>query len=333
MYAAYYRFTGAPFQLTPDSRFFFGSRGHSRAHLASGVRPGAAGRLHHHHRRGRRRQDDAGGAALVAARPPHLRDRAHGHDAGLRRRPAAAGRGRFRPSDDGGADKATLLRRLERMFRDERADRAALPAGRGRGAEPVAACARGAADAVQHHDRRARRRCRPSCSASRSSGRRSRAPTSISSASACWRPIISARSSEEETARLYRAPAADGRLERQSAPGRRPRSSASIAIPAAFRAGSTRFVRACCSTARSRRRRDHRRRWWSMTAAELRAGSRRSASRRAAARRRARRDGDAARSWLPRVSGAGGRRSRGRSASSAACSICLAASVTHGEPR
>ena len=39
MYDAFYKFTGAPFQLTPDSRFFFGSTGHSRAisHLIYGL--------------------------------------------------------------------------------------------------------------------------------------------------------------------------------------------------------------------------------------------------------------------------------------------------------
>lgn len=39
MYSEYYGLTGAPFQLTPDSRFFFGSVGHSRAmaHLTYGL--------------------------------------------------------------------------------------------------------------------------------------------------------------------------------------------------------------------------------------------------------------------------------------------------------
>ncbi len=39
MYDTFYKFTGAPFQLTPDSRFFFGSTGHSRAisHLVYGL--------------------------------------------------------------------------------------------------------------------------------------------------------------------------------------------------------------------------------------------------------------------------------------------------------
>ncbi len=39
MYETYYRFSGIPFQLTPDSRFFFGSTGHSRAisHLIYGL--------------------------------------------------------------------------------------------------------------------------------------------------------------------------------------------------------------------------------------------------------------------------------------------------------
>jgi putative secretion ATPase (PEP-CTERM system associated) len=39
MYERYYNFTGAPFQLTPDARFFYDSRGHSRAiaHLTFGL--------------------------------------------------------------------------------------------------------------------------------------------------------------------------------------------------------------------------------------------------------------------------------------------------------
>lgn len=39
MFTQYYRFTGHPFQLTPDSRFYFGSQGHSRAfsHLVYGL--------------------------------------------------------------------------------------------------------------------------------------------------------------------------------------------------------------------------------------------------------------------------------------------------------
>jgi len=39
VFTQYYRFTGHPFQLTPDSRFYFGSQGHSRAfsHLVYGL--------------------------------------------------------------------------------------------------------------------------------------------------------------------------------------------------------------------------------------------------------------------------------------------------------
>lgn len=39
MFAQYYRFTGHPFLLTPDSRFYFGSQGHNRAnsHLVYGL--------------------------------------------------------------------------------------------------------------------------------------------------------------------------------------------------------------------------------------------------------------------------------------------------------
>src|ERR1700719_4629235 len=42
MYTDYYRFSGLPFQLTPDARFFFASSGHSKAmaHLTYGLGQG-----------------------------------------------------------------------------------------------------------------------------------------------------------------------------------------------------------------------------------------------------------------------------------------------------
>ena len=42
MYEQFYNLSGMPFQLTPDSRFFFGSRGHSKAiaHLNYGLAQG-----------------------------------------------------------------------------------------------------------------------------------------------------------------------------------------------------------------------------------------------------------------------------------------------------
>ena len=42
MFEKFYQFSGMPFQLTPDSRFFFGSKGHSRAisHLIYGLSQG-----------------------------------------------------------------------------------------------------------------------------------------------------------------------------------------------------------------------------------------------------------------------------------------------------
>lgn len=42
MYESFYKFSAMPFQLTPDSRFFFGSRGHSKAiaHLNYGLAQG-----------------------------------------------------------------------------------------------------------------------------------------------------------------------------------------------------------------------------------------------------------------------------------------------------
>src|SRR5258708_10089538 len=42
MYTDFYKFTGLPFQLMPDARFFFGSSGHTKAmaHLTYGLGQG-----------------------------------------------------------------------------------------------------------------------------------------------------------------------------------------------------------------------------------------------------------------------------------------------------
>lgn len=120
MYAQHFRFSAPPFQLTPDTRFFFGSSGHSRAisHLVYGlsqqegfiVITGEVG---------------AGKTTLVEQLWSQLDHRTYviarvvttqvSNDDLLRL--IAAGFG----IETGDADKATLLRRLERLFRDERA--------------------------------------------------------------------------------------------------------------------------------------------------------------------------------------------------------------------
>jgi general secretion pathway protein A len=121
VYEKYYNFSGIPFQLTPDSRFFFGSSGHSRAiaHLVYGlaqeegfiVITGEVG---------------AGKTTLVEQLWSQLdrnsyvmarivTTRVSGDDL---LRLAVAG---FGVPDDGGSDKATLLRRFERLARDQRA--------------------------------------------------------------------------------------------------------------------------------------------------------------------------------------------------------------------
>jgi putative secretion ATPase (PEP-CTERM system associated) len=121
VYDRYYNFSGLPFQLTPDSRFFFGSSGHSRAiaHLVYGlaqeegfiVVTGEVG---------------AGKTTLVEQLWSQLdrhnyvmarvvTTRVSGDD--LLRLVVA----NFGVPDDGGADKATLLRRFEHMARDQRA--------------------------------------------------------------------------------------------------------------------------------------------------------------------------------------------------------------------
>ncbi len=120
MYEAHYKLSGAPFQLTPDTRFFFGSLGHARAmsHLVYGlaqqegfiVITGEVG---------------AGKTTLTERLWSQLDHRAYaicrlattqvsGDDL---LRLAVTGFGLA----DEGADKATLLRRLERFFHDERA--------------------------------------------------------------------------------------------------------------------------------------------------------------------------------------------------------------------
>jgi putative secretion ATPase (PEP-CTERM system associated) len=121
VYEKFYHLTGIPFQLTPDSRFFFGSSGHSRAiaHLVYGlaqeegfiVITGEVG---------------AGKTTLVEQLWSQLdrssyviarivTTRVSGDD--LLRLAVT----NFGVSDDGGIDKATLLRRFERMARDQRA--------------------------------------------------------------------------------------------------------------------------------------------------------------------------------------------------------------------
>jgi general secretion pathway protein A len=121
VYDKYYNLSGIPFQLTPDSRFFFGSSGHSRAiaHLVYGLAQeegfiaitGEVG---------------AGKTTLVEQLWSQLDRNSYvlarivttqvsGDD--LLRLVAA----NFGVSDDEGVDKATLLRRFERMAREERA--------------------------------------------------------------------------------------------------------------------------------------------------------------------------------------------------------------------
>lgn len=119
MYEKFYRLTGIPFQLTPDSRFFFGSSGHNRAisHLVYGlaqeegfiVITGEVG---------------AGKTTLVEQLWSQLDRRTYilgrvvttqvsGDDL-LRLIVTSYG------IDDRGADKATLLRRFEKMVREHR---------------------------------------------------------------------------------------------------------------------------------------------------------------------------------------------------------------------
>ncbi len=121
MYESFYRLSGNPFQLTPDSRFFFGSVGHSRAisHLVYGlaqeegfvVITGEVG---------------AGKTTLVEHLWTQLDRRSYvigrvvttqvSNDDLLRLAVTSFG------IEDGGTDKATLLRRFEQMVHDQRAN-------------------------------------------------------------------------------------------------------------------------------------------------------------------------------------------------------------------
>jgi putative secretion ATPase (PEP-CTERM system associated) len=120
VYENFYRLNGIPFQLTPDTRFFFGSSSHSRAisHLVYGLEQqegfivitGEVG---------------AGKTTLVEQLWSQLDRRTYvlgrvvttqvsGDDL-LRLIVTSYG------IEDGGADKATLLRRFEKMVREQRA--------------------------------------------------------------------------------------------------------------------------------------------------------------------------------------------------------------------
>ena len=121
MYEKFYKLSGIPFQLTPDSRFFFGSSGHSRAiaHLVYGlaqeegfivvtgeVGAGKTTLVEH-------LWSQLDRTSYVMARV--VTTQVSGDD--LLRLAVA----NFGVPDDDGADKATLLRRFERMARDQRA--------------------------------------------------------------------------------------------------------------------------------------------------------------------------------------------------------------------
>lgn len=120
MYDKFYRFTGMPFLLTPDSRFFFGSSGHSRAmaHLVYGlsqeegfiVITGEVG---------------AGKTTLVEQLCAQLDRRSYTIARIVTTRVSGDDllrlvMGHFGLGDTQGLDKATLLRRFEQMVADQR---------------------------------------------------------------------------------------------------------------------------------------------------------------------------------------------------------------------
>ena len=119
MYETYYGFTGSPFQLTPDTRFFYGSRGHSRAiaHLTFGLAQGegfviVTGEV-------------GAGKTLLIERLFSQLDR-DTYSVARINTTQVTGEDLFRLTlagfgvDDPGASKATLLLRFEDMLRDHR---------------------------------------------------------------------------------------------------------------------------------------------------------------------------------------------------------------------
>jgi putative secretion ATPase (PEP-CTERM system associated) len=119
VYDKFYHLTGMPFQLTPDSRFFFGSKGHSRAiaHLTYGLAQGegfiiVTGEV------------GAGKTTLVERLWSQL-DR-ETYTVARVNTTQVSGEDLFRLTaagfglDDDGADKAVLLRRFEAMLREHR---------------------------------------------------------------------------------------------------------------------------------------------------------------------------------------------------------------------
>ena len=119
MYDIFFRLTGIPFQLTPDSRFFFGSAGHSRAisHLVYGlaqeegfiVITGEVG---------------AGKTTLVEHLWTQLDRRSYATGKVVTTLVSGDDLLRLAVTSfgvrDEGADKATLLRRFEAMVREQR---------------------------------------------------------------------------------------------------------------------------------------------------------------------------------------------------------------------
>ena len=147
MYETYYSFTGSPFQLTPDPRFFYGSRGHSRAiaHLTYGLAQGegfiivtgevGAGKTTLIERLLSTLDHDTYAVARVNT------TQVSGDDLF---RLAMAGFG----MNEADTSKATLLLRFEACIARPPRRRPPLPADRGRGAEPFAVRAGGTAHAL-----------------------------------------------------------------------------------------------------------------------------------------------------------------------------------------
>ena len=193
MFANFYNLSGLPFLLTPDTRFFFGSSGHSRAiaHLVYGlsqqegfiVITGEVG---------------AGKTTLVEQLWSQLDRKTYimarvvttqvsGDDL---LRLVMANFGARRSAGHRQGDTAAPVRAYG--ARPAQAG-PALPAGRGRGAEPVDRRARGTAHAVQHHGGRPSLRADDPAGPAAVPARSWRARTWSSCASACSPPTTSAR--------------------------------------------------------------------------------------------------------------------------------------------
>ena len=248
MYEAFYGLTAKPFQLNPDPSFYFGSKQHRRAkaYLDYGVMRNegfivitgeiGAGKTTHPAR------------PAEQPEPQQRRRRSAGHDAARRRRHAAHGRRRVRLSRQGCTEVGAADH--PRGVPDHAGDAGqALPADRRRGAEPLAACRRGIAHAVELPVRQRSRCCRAFWSASPSFATSCAAPRWSSSGSGS-RPPATRPARPRGDAQTTSSIGSSVRAPRPASPSSSRRPSRRSTTPVmAFPAASIRCATGCCCSA------------------------------------------------------------------------------------